>query len=367
MKYERLRAIAEIGSHESEESEEHVGYMCDYLSHVYRLNEAGVDWYMNLQTACNEVNVMYNKNLIPTKGKAYFKYLPEVNCCELLLLLEHRFYLDENERYAYLFKKYLFFFGHAVELSGEVHPVFFIDDALFACLTSLSTYLFSRASVLELEYELWMMALVHLRIYTSSKPRGPTVRTVDQQNLRRVANYVARKLSVDSRLFYETSLLYPIRHRNFYLREDIVYRLMYVDVQQLELRHFYELILKAALLERKVRRLVIYNAYTGEEMIIVMPRCVLDIRRLIVVMHMKIIQILRRGRHPLRLRNAVRMYKLFKFEVPDPPIPETFLIQGKEKCISIPSAVFEEVEFEPFSFDSFLVTLRAAEPFTTCM
>lgn len=337
MQYVQLKAIAEIGSRGVEEQEEPVEFVCDYMRSVYHLTEAGVDWYMNFQTALNEVNAEYNKPLISTRARSHFKHLMEINCCELLLLLEHRFYSDERKKYEYLFQKYVFFFGHAVDFAKEAHhPVFFIDDVLFECLKSLRTYQFSDTHAMQLEYDVWMMALVHLRRYTPS--RGPIERRVDRCHLQRAVSYVTENFSDNTQLYYENSLLYPIRHRNFFLRGDTVFRLTFVDVEQFEPRHFYELILKAALLDQYVQNIVIYNVYNDLQVTMNMPRVRRDLRKLISAMHMKIVPVLRAG---CRLKDVISACQTREYVVPEQdemPTRETFLVQGKDECFLAPSA-----------------------------
>lgn len=255
---------------------------CDYLKNFIRLNDDGIKWYRNFQSKFNEACKVYEKDLIlPEKGDSYFKYLPEINCCELLLLLETRFYESNSEKYVRLFKKYLFFFKNAIE--REENPVCFIDDTLFACLQFKKDYETFREdkSIYDCQWELWMMTLVHRRKHATFSNQKINLQP-DRNNLEILVTYMDT-LPLESpkpAIVYHGEPKYP-RFKVFLLLHDSVFLINY---RRKEKEHFEGLIgqiLKSALLSREIKELKYYNAYSSKETTFEMPQTKDEIRRFI--------------------------------------------------------------------------------------
>lgn len=242
-------------------------YLSDYLNAFIHLNEAGIEWYQYFQTKFNEVYNLFNKKYLPKKSKSYFKYLPEINCCELLLLLETDFYLNHRTKYSYIFEKYLFFFGNCIK-RAEPHAVCFIDEALFLCLLFKKKYETFEGNILSLQWELWMMTLVNRRKY--QLPKKPTINLrLDQANLMNVIHYINHIPSIESAILYYQEPQHP-RVNIFMLLDDVVFILGFSS-NKITINSCMGQILKSALLSREIKKIVHYNPCLGEETSFNMP------------------------------------------------------------------------------------------------
>lgn len=277
-----------------------------YLKKFIRLNTAGVKLYKFFQTKFNAICKVYQKESLqlPEKSESYFKYLPEINCCELLLLLETDFYLRNRGKYTEIFRKYLFFFGHAIS-SADPHPVCFIDETLFRCLQFKRTYETFRGDILKIQWETWMMTLVHRRKHSLLK-QSTTYQKLDENNLKDVIEYANRIPSIESGAIYYCEPQYR-RIKIFSVFDDVVLLIGYSSRQLGNCSSFvYDQIMRSALISREIRTIKFYNAYLGLESRFEMPSNKTDICDFI--------------------REVTELHK------PGPLYPEKFLVEDLESC-----------------------------------
>ncbi|XP_065226651.1 uncharacterized protein LOC135849920 [Planococcus citri] len=140
----------------------------DYLSTFPRLHQGGIERFQFLY---REFVNMIKSNRIYVPGfyfyrygcdEDYFRRLPERNFVDLYSFLDYvDFFKEHREIYMRRFKKYLFFFVHA--LAVESNPVFFIDEMLFECLKSLRTYKTVKEDI-KIKNDLAMISMLHLRM-----------------------------------------------------------------------------------------------------------------------------------------------------------------------------------------------------------
>lgn len=260
--YEQLTRIIGLGSNNWRKNLAAPEFLSEYLKDFIRLSEDGIEWYKYIQTKFNEVCKSYNKEflLLPEKSDSYFRYLPEINCCELLLLLESDFYRLNHRNYEHLFKKYLFFFGHCIQ-RAEPNVVLFIDETLFSCLQFKKKYLAFRGKIFDLQWELWMMTLVNRRKYPIPKNRQICVK-LDQKNLKNVVDYILQIPGIDDASFYYSEAQHP-RSKIFLLLDDVIFILGFTNVENYDC--FSRQILKSALLSREITKIIFYNPCLGEE------------------------------------------------------------------------------------------------------
>ncbi|KAL6957868.1 hypothetical protein U1Q18_045917 [Sarracenia purpurea var. burkii] len=243
---------------------------CAYLESYPRVSDVGVLRYKSMYNMLLQVTELYkipcNTSAIKY-DKEYLVKLPEINFYELYSLLNDDFLRSDRREYVYRFKKYLFFFINA--LNHPSKPVFFIDDGLFECLQHYNTFKKSRNDVETLKFELSMLTLVFRRKQTFDEYRGNF--RLDDVNLKNVKAYfdnfpdVARFLvmnEVHSDVLASEALVSTEQ-----IAMDVCFRgrrCRYID-------YFFELIIYAALSPKSIKRLVLYNAFTGEETSVAMP------------------------------------------------------------------------------------------------
>lgn len=269
---DRLARLIEVGSPSASGENREPFPDCDYLKNSIRLNRSGTFWYQNFQTKFNAACKAYEKDLIlPEKLGFFFRYLPEINCCELLLLLETNFYEINRETYVHLFKKYLFFFKNAVD--RKEHPVCFIDETLFACLQFKREYetFQEDKSIYDCVWDLCMMTLVHCRRYLLDSKQEMKLKP-DQSDLEKVVTYADELLNdVESvKVFYGETRFQ--RFNIFLLLDDTAFLINYSGRKGPNSYDWVGQTFKSALLSPEIKKLKFYNAYLGEETTYEMPQ-----------------------------------------------------------------------------------------------
>lgn len=280
---------------------------CDYLKDFPRLSKHGAVVYNQLYNLFVSVSALYGEPCVVSADKYRFSYLtrlPEMNFYELYSLLNSKFLITNRREYVYRFQKYLFFFINA--LNSESKPVFFIDDVLFECMKSLRTFRKSRDDVFSLKRELAAMSVIARR-REAFHNRHMSI-DLDEVNLQHVKEYVlnfpnistaAIKPTLDTNLWQKTVLLST---------DDSCLDTCVSKKRRTNVKDFYELIFYAAFSPKDIKRLVIYNAFYGEECSIAMPE---DKEALV---------------------DFVRtVYNNHDFSRPLAPAPEKFLTHGREK------------------------------------
>lgn len=275
---DKLARLIEVGSPSNSGDTKETFPECDYLKNFIRLNRGGTLWYQQFQTKYNAACKANEKDLtLPKKLGFYFRFLPDINCCELLLLLKTNFYETDREKYVHLFEKYLFFFKNAVDRPN--HPVCFIDDTLFACLKFKKEYeTFQEGkSVFDCVWELCLMTLVHCRRYMPDA-KQPISLKPDLSDLEKVVTYADALLKgVESvNVYYGEPHL---RFKVLLLLDDTAFLINYSGRTSLNANDWIGQTLKSALLNREIKRLKFYNAYWGEESLYEMPQQKEEIRR----------------------------------------------------------------------------------------
>lgn len=250
-----------------------VDFTNDLLKSFPRINFQGIHRYQQYQNDFRTIQNAYHKTEFPKKSQTYFQFLPEINFYELFSLLETELYESDRVLYLDRLKKYLFFFGYAIDRAD--HPVFFIDDILFECLKFYPIYREPLNDVLseEEEYVLWMMALVRSR--KKYKIGSCKDVSLDRENFEKVMNYVKDipgiKTSDAILNFLETNELCDIRINCKLLVGDTLYEVCY-SKQNRQLSSFLVLLMKAAIVSKNIRKIVFYNAYLGTETSLIVPQ-----------------------------------------------------------------------------------------------
>lgn len=76
-------------------------FLTKFVNSRHRLNEEGVLWLQRFQTLYNKLAEIHGKESLPERTAAYFRYLPEINLCELLLLLDEDFFRLHHDRWVF--------------------------------------------------------------------------------------------------------------------------------------------------------------------------------------------------------------------------------------------------------------------------
>ncbi|KAL6957869.1 hypothetical protein U1Q18_045918 [Sarracenia purpurea var. burkii] len=169
--------------------------------------------------------------------------------------------------YVYRFKKYLFFFINALNHSSK--PVFFIDDGLYECLLHYNTFKKSRNDVERLKFEISMLTLVYRRQQGFDVHRGNFC--LDDDNLRNVKNYFDNYPGISNALVMHEIKTEVLECDAFVSTDRIVMDICFRSKFAILWQQFFEMIIYGALSPNNIERLVVYNAFVGQEMSIAMP------------------------------------------------------------------------------------------------
>lgn len=275
----------------------------NYLGNFPRLNENGAKHYQNFYALYDEMVETFNFTAELDSSDyniTYFSKLPEINFHELYSLLNVDFMQSEKEKYIDRFKKYLFFFVHA--LRSDTKPIFFIDELLYVCLSKLKQFKSSRDDIFNHLEALVMLTLVHRR----KQPQEKNASYIpDIKNLQDVKKYLENgpnliKAKIDhcvSSSLLECSILAQAG--------SICFNMCYSSSRRIKSSDFFRSILYASLCPQDIKELKIYNSFLGEETSIKMP----PIKEKIV--------------------DFIKKYNRYNFEKPLPA--EKFIYWGNEK------------------------------------
>lgn len=280
-----------------------------YLKTFPRLNRTGIERYKKLYDTLVSTMNFFKKSVLKLSRKyddEYFAQLPEINFLELYSLLSKTFFSKSRKEYVKKFKKYIFFFVHA--LNSETNPVFFIDDGLFECLKSLQKFKKSREDVFELKYVLAMMTLVYRR----KQPIDQNFTELNEQNLQHVKDYVQSLPNIESAIVDYEVRTNMLESTSLVTLEDVCLDACFRVFPRNSVNDFYDSILHAALSPKNVSKLIIYNAFLGVETWIKMPEC------------------------KEKILEFIRTYNKYDFSVQLPP--EKPFTWGFEKCF-VPGTV----------------------------
>lgn len=245
-----------------------VTYANDYLRQFPRLSTDGVYRYTQLRQMYNSLCAAFGHEDLGDQRRRHIRMLPEINCYELLLLLEPDFYMDRQTQYIEWFQKYLFFFAYAVESADNA--VFFIDDPLYECMKGYVQYRTSREVPENLKLCVWLVTLIHRRTQPLDKSNRDNFE-VDDQNLQHIRNYVENFPGIESAIVdfsLPTSLLLlgiPI------VTKDTTINVFYTKSEKSKLSDFYEVIIRALMCPMNIKKICIYNAYSGVETSMMVP------------------------------------------------------------------------------------------------
>ncbi len=240
-----------------------------YLKMFPRLNYSGCRRYERFCQIYCEIFKAYHEREPEPVSELSWRCLPEINCFELLRLLQTDFFKSEREEYEKTFLKYWFFFNNAI--NSEEKPVFFVDRLLFECMQHYVEYRSSRVNPQEMQFVVWMMALVHRR-RQNLDPIGRQYNRVPQEtDMNNMQAYVESYPEVESAsldLVIETKL---INSQIFLCTGTTLFRPCFSRRERDKIADFAELFIEAATCPRDIKHLVIYNGFTGTEIKVVMP------------------------------------------------------------------------------------------------
>lgn len=255
------------GEHDKFRAFRRGNYINTYLTNFPRLNEAGVARYKNMYQTYKQITLLFHESEVADCNKQQFMNLPEINCYEMFSLLDEEFFIDRFDSYIALFEKYVFFFVRA--LDADEKPVFFIDSVLFECLKSLNKFEKSREDVFDLQYEFAMLTLVYRRKQPVDSRRPDY--TIDQTNLMNVKNYIENVPGIGTALVDHELANDLLECTIFlYFEDGTCFDFYFSKIKRTGLSDFHFSILCGAL-SPEVKRLVIYNAYRGQESSLNMP------------------------------------------------------------------------------------------------
>ncbi|KAL6957871.1 hypothetical protein U1Q18_045920 [Sarracenia purpurea var. burkii] len=243
---------------------------CEYLKTYPRVNDSGVSRHRKIYDMIVEVTKLYGKpcNVQAFKyQKDYLLKLPEINFYELYSLLNVDFLNSDRREYVYRFKKYLFFFINT--LNNPSKPVFFIDDGLYECLLHYNTFKKSRDDVETLKFELSMLTLAHRRKQTFDVHRGNYC--LDDNNLKNIKNYFDNFPDIANALPKHETPPGQLKGEGLVSTEQVKIDVCFRSKTTNVIADFFKYIMYGALSPNNIERLVIYNAFRGEETSILMP------------------------------------------------------------------------------------------------
>ncbi|XP_065226705.1 uncharacterized protein LOC135849963 [Planococcus citri] len=256
----------------------------NYLSSFPRLSKEGIRWYRHLYDDYKNVCKIFDNVDVSLDiyDDNYFQTLPESNFVDLYELLSKCLYAIRRKQYIERFKKYLFFFVHA--LGDDSNPVFFIDDVLFECLKSLRKFKTSPEDV-SLASEVAKLSLVHLRTKAQmdESANNSDIFRMESNVLLNIKTYVQSIPDIETAeidVEYKTDYLHGwmlLRNR------DTCYEMCYSKRKRNRIDDFISRILCGVLPpdDELIKYVVMYNSYTGEESRLEMPSNIENIRNFI--------------------------------------------------------------------------------------
>lgn len=245
-------------------------YANDYLKQFPRPSQEGVERYVFLRQTYNSLCEAFGCEGLGDQSRRHIRMLPEINCYELLSLLEPDFYLEQRATYEKRFQKYLFFFIYALESTDN--PVFFIDDPLYECLKAYVQYQRSPRIPDSLKQCIWLVTLVHRRSQPLDYLRHQGLNFyVDDQNLQDIRNYVEKYPGIETAVV-DFSLPTSLAMLGISIvTEDTIFNVCYRNCEKSQVSDFYEGIIRALMCPVNIKKVTIYNAYTGVETSMLVP------------------------------------------------------------------------------------------------
>ncbi|XP_065226692.1 uncharacterized protein LOC135849954 [Planococcus citri] len=283
----------------------------DYLSKFPRLHPGGVDqfkflyreftnamkeneiyencdkYFQTLPETCYAFADLYSF-FVEDCDDEYFQTLPEKNFEDLYSFFEHENFFDNNRSvYMRRFRKYLFFFVHALSMHPIPNPVFFIDDLLFECLKSLRRYKTCEEYVF-MRDDLTRITILHYRMdLDRSESCGQYY--LNNDTLERIKNYILKSVvggdpatkNPQLNVKYKTDLLTWMPFRT----DDDCFNVCYSSNCEYETRikDFLERVLCSVLCpdNEPVKCIVGYNAFKGIELRYYLPNDIESLRNFI--------------------------------------------------------------------------------------
>ncbi|XP_065226638.1 uncharacterized protein LOC135849912 [Planococcus citri] len=186
----------------------------DYLSTFPRLHQGGIERFQFLYREFVSM-IRSHRIYVPAFNfyrrrcdEDYFRRLPERNFVDLYSFLDYvDFFNEHREIYMRRFKKYLFFFVHA--LAVESNPVFFIDEMLFECLKSLRRYKTIKEDV-SLKNDLAKITMLDFRTNLLDRRRSYRDYCLSDTALERMKHYILESIvpkNPQLNVQYKTDLL----------------------------------------------------------------------------------------------------------------------------------------------------------------
>ncbi|XP_065226624.1 uncharacterized protein LOC135849908 [Planococcus citri] len=243
----------------------------DYLSTFHRLNAEGIEWFGFLYQEFVGAAQSYGfhvSEFYDNCDDEYFLRLPERNFADLYSFFDAEFFDNHRSIYTRRFKKYLFFFIHALE-ADYINPVFFIDDLLFESMKSLRRYKTVKEDI-SMKHDLVRITMLHYRMKLFSITSSRSAFSLSDTVLNRIREYISNRIIARNprlNVKYETELIAWTPFRT----NDACFNVRYS--RKIRIAKFLERLLFCALCpdEEPVNCIITYNAFQGKEYRIDLP------------------------------------------------------------------------------------------------
>lgn len=246
----------------------------EYLSKFPRLNDKGIVHFQYLYREYRNVRKhFYNcKRRVPHLyyENDDFRTMPERNIDEIASLLQSIVFRTKPEMYEDLFKKYLFFFVHSLEIEKNPTPVFFIDDMLYQCLKSLRRFRTLREDPINMLDDLAMITLLWLfyREQDFKNYDGYSINLTTLRNIKEyITNFVSNEKNVQIEFKFKTDLYCTLPYR---VNNTIAFDVCYANKKhncRRGIMYFLHQLLCSVLSpgDNPIRCIVCYCAFIGQE------------------------------------------------------------------------------------------------------